>query len=387
MLGAMEPLDPTVLRPAYSRFLTTEGRVLLTGHSHQAWPDAARDGLLRAFDDAAAHVDDKWARAAEAARSVQDAVALQLGGAPQDVALASNTHELVTRFLSALDWRSRRHLVTTGGEFHSMRRQLRRLAEEGVEVTVVEVEPVESLAGRLADAMRDDTAALLCSTVLYETSTIVSDLDIACGEAHRRGAEVLLDAYHHVGVVPWRPTDPHAFVVGGGYKYLQWGEGCGFMRVPPDCSLRPIVTGWFSDFASLSSDTIGPLRYGRTQADRFAGATYDPTSHYRARAVIDEFARLDMTLPRLRATSLRQTQRLLNALSDYEVLTPAEAERRGGFITVRVTDAARVVAQLRERGVYVDARGDRLRFGPAPYLLDEEIDAGVAAFREVCPPQ
>lgn len=387
MLGAMEPLDPRALRPAYARFLAVSGRILLTGHSHQAWPDAARDGLLRAFDDAAAHVDDKWARAAEAARAVQGAVVAQLGGRPEDVALASNTHELVTRFLSALDWRKRRHLVTTGGEFHSLRRQLRRLSEEGIEVTVVEVSPVESLAERLGAAVRDDTAALLTSTVLYETSTIVPNLEAACEAAHRRGAEVLLDAYHHVGVVPWRRIDPHAFVVGGGYKYLQWGEGCGFMRVPPECALRPVVTGWFSDFASLDADMTGPLRYGSTQADRFAGATYDPTSHYRARAVIDEFARLGMTLPRLRATSLRQTGRLLRGLADYDVLTPTQDDRRGGFVTVRVPEVARVVGALRQRGVFVDARGDRLRFGPAPYLLDEEIDAGVAAFREVCPPQ
>ena len=383
----MEPLNPTSLRPAYARFLAVEGRVLLTGHSHQAWPDAARDGMLRAFDDAAACVDEKWARAAEAADAVRRAVAAHHGGRPEDVALGSNTHELVTRFLSALDWRRRRHLVTTGGEFHSMRRQLGRLAEEGIEVTVVEVAPVATLAERLAAAVRDDTAALLASTVLYETSTIVEGLEVACEAAHRRGAQVLLDAYHHTGVVPWRPLDPHAFVVGGGYKYLQWGEGCGFMRVPPDCRLRPIVTGWFSDFASLQSKTSGPLRYGNTQGDRFAGATYDPTSHYRARAVIDEFARLDMSVPRLRATSLRQTGRLLAGLADYDILTPHDEERRGGFVTVRVAGAAQVVRALRERGVFVDARGDRLRFGPAPYLRDEDIDAGVAAFRELCPPQ
>ena len=47
---------------------------------------------------------------------------------------------------------------------------------------------------------------------------------------------------------------------------------------------------------------------------------------------------------------------------------------------------AEIVRKLRERDIFLDARTDRLRFGPAPYLTDEEIDAGVAAFREVCPP-
>ena len=39
-----------------------------------------------------------------------------------------------------------------------------------------------------------------------------------------------------------------AFVVGGGYKYCQLGEGNCFLRFPADCELRPVVTGWFAEF-------------------------------------------------------------------------------------------------------------------------------------------
>ena len=69
------------LRPAnslarhYSRFRVGE-RLLLTGHSHQAWPDVAREALARAFDDAAALVDGKWERAfAQAGRRIRSATA------------------------------------------------------------------------------------------------------------------------------------------------------------------------------------------------------------------------------------------------------------------------------------------------------------------------
>ena len=43
-----------------------------------------------------------------------------------------------------------------------------------------------------------------------------------------------------------------AFVVGGGYKYCQLGEGNCFLRIPPDTDLRPVVTGWFSEFTALA---------------------------------------------------------------------------------------------------------------------------------------
>ena len=48
-------LDLQVFRAAYARFLDAPeaaSRVLLTGHSHQAWPDVARDALAQCFDDA-----------------------------------------------------------------------------------------------------------------------------------------------------------------------------------------------------------------------------------------------------------------------------------------------------------------------------------------------
>ncbi|MBX3248525.1 MAG: aminotransferase class V-fold PLP-dependent enzyme [Myxococcales bacterium] len=378
-------LDPAGLRPHYARFLATPGRVLLTGHSHQAWPDVALEGVVEAFDDAAAHVDDKWGPATAAADAVRAFVASELGGEASDVALAQNTHELVTRFLSALPWRERRHLVTTDGEFHSLRRQLARLEEEGVEVTRVPAAPVGTLAERLANALRPDTAALLVSTVLFETSAVVPHLAEACRAAHHHGAEVLLDAYHHFRALPWEEIDPQAFVTGGGYKYAQWGEGACFLRVPPGCALRPAYTGWFSDFASLAAPPTGPTRYGATGADRFAGSTYDPTSHYRARAVVRFHAEMGMDTATLRACSLAQTARLLAGLDGYDVLTPREDAGRGGFVSVRVEDASRVVDALRAEGVFTDARRDHLRFGPAPYVTDDELDRALAAFRAIVP--
>jgi kynureninase len=382
------PIDPEALRRHYGAFLRP-GRILLTGHSHQAWPDVARAGALRAFADAAEHADDKWVHAQAAAERVRRAVARRIDVAPDEIALGQNTHELVTRFLSALDFRQRPHLVTTSGEFHSLDRQLRRLAEEGVTVDFVEAEPVPTLAERLGRAVRPTTAALLASTVLFETSSIVPGLDQAVRAAQRVGAEVLLDAYHAFNVVPFRAGElgpEPVFVTAGGYKYAEWGEGCCFLRVPPQTALRPVFTGWFSDFEHLDQARHGgAVRYGARPADRFAGSTYDPTSHYRASAVDDFFEREELDVDRLRALSLGQTARILDALDGYDVLTPREAAARGGFVAVRVEDAARVVRALRERGVWVDSRGGAVRLGPAPYVTDAEIDEGVKAFRGLAP--
>lgn len=384
----MTPIDPAALRQHYRRFVR-DGRILLTGHSHQAWPDVAAEGVMRAFEDAAAHVDDKWSRAAAQADIVRGAVARSLGprAKADQIALGQNTHELVTRFLSALDWRRGRHLVSTAGEFHSMRRQLLRLAEAGVEIEWVPVEPLATLAGRMARAVRPDTVGLLASTVLFRTSAIVPGLAEAVAAAQRVGAAVLLDAYHAYNAVP-QPLealgpDP-IFVCGGGYKYAQWGEGNCWLRVPPDSAHRPIYTGWFSDFAGLDGAQTGKIGYGATGADRFAGSTYDPASHYRAAAVVEFFAAHDLTIERLRATSRRQTARLVDALADLDLASPRDPDHRAGFVALRHPRARALAGALRDRGIYTDARDDLLRLGPAPYVTDAELDAAAAAVRAAC---
>jgi kynureninase len=380
---------PAHLRPHYSAFLEP-GRVLLTGHSHQAWPDVARAAMIEAFDDAAAHADDKWSRAMDKADRVRRGVAERIGAVPEEIALAASTHELVARFLSALDLRARPHLVTTSGEFHSAHRQLSRLREEGVDVTFVDAHPVRTLAERLAAAITPKTAAVLASTVLFETSSVVPNLRAVAERAHAAGAHVLFDAYHAFGVVPFRMEDfggGPVFLVAGGYKYAQWGEGVCFLRAPSGTGLRPVYTGWFSDFAGLAAprptdpQRAAPVQYGPRPADVFAGSTYDPVSHYRAAAVLDFFEREGLTVARLRDLSLAQTSLLLRGLDAFDVATPREPAQRGGFVSVRMPAAQRAVAALKGKGVVTDARGDLLRLGPAPYVTETELAIAIEALR------
>ncbi|KYG03066.1 hypothetical protein BE18_11185, partial [Sorangium cellulosum] len=248
--------DLGALRAAYSRFLApAQGeapRILLTGHSHQAWPDVARDALAACFDDAARLVDDKWDDAVFPKRAAVGAAILERMGFDRgdDIAFGQNTHELVYRLISSLPRRDRPRIVTTDGEFHSLRRQLARLGEDGVEVAWVSVEPRRSLADRLLAALVPGTAMLAISAVLFESATVVPRLDEIVARAAEIGAVPLVDAYHAFNVVPiaWGSAAPHVFAVAGGYKYAAMGEGLCWMRAPRGCALRPAFTGWFADF-------------------------------------------------------------------------------------------------------------------------------------------
>jgi kynureninase len=369
------------LAPHYAKAAVSR-RLLLSGHSHQAWPDVALAGQVEAFEDATLALDDKWERAFQKADRVRDGFRRFLDDPDAELALGANTHELILRFLSALDLGARPRLVTTDGEFHTVRRQLARLAETGIEVVAAPAEPVDTLAERLADTLDDRTAAVLVSAVLFQTARIVPGLDLLARRCRHRGVELLVDAYHALGVVPF-PTagTGSAWVVGGGYKYLQLGEGNCFLRVPPHArSMRPVITGWFAEFAELAGDQRpGGVGYPAGAA-RFAGATYDPTSHYRAARVFDFFTRHGLTADFLRRVSLRQVGLLADRFDAIDA--PARLvtrdrsqprERFGGFLALRSPYAAQLRARLAAHGVRTDSRGEYLRLGPAPYLSDTQL--------------
>jgi selenocysteine lyase/cysteine desulfurase len=380
-------MDLAAFRAAYSAFLRP-GRILLTGHSHQAWPDVAAGAQARVFADAADLVDDKWERIAAVEARVAKGVAERLGYAtPQDLSFGRSTHELVFRLLSCFPLDSRTRIVSTTSEFHSLDRQLRRLAEEGVQVDMVDARDRASLPERLLLAITPGTSLVAVSAVLFEDAYVLPHLADIAARARDAGAALLVDAYHAFNVVPLPLADlpGEVYVTAGGYKYAQFGDGCCFLRLPPGCERRPLYTGWFADFEHLGEprgEGPRPVRYGRGAA-RFAGATFDASALYRAAAVLDHFERFGLGVAELRAISVRQTARILSAIAEAGLpelvpLTARDAERRGGFVASRCPFAAELVGELRREGVYADSRGTILRLGPAPYLLDEEIDEGVS---------
>ena len=421
----------------YSRFRVSE-RVLLTGHSHQAWPDVAFEAQQQAWLDAAERVDDKWGRAFEVAEEVRAGYRRLLDDPDGHIALGQNTHELLIRFLSALPLRERPRLVTTDGEFHTIRRQLDRLEEEGIEVVRVGVDFVrgankvrgdgqgeaggsqsaraggDTMAERLIRELDDRTAAVLVSSVLFRDARIVEGLDEVAAACARVGAELLVDSYHSLNAVPFSVVGmglEGAFVVGGGYKYCQLGEGNCFLRIPRDCRLRPVVTGWFAEFGTLAEAGGGGeggagrdgghagaagdggarrrVMYGEGDV-RFAGSTYDPVSHYRAAAVFRFFREQGLTVNRLRDVGLAQIRRLAAGVDgldlDPRVLSRDPAVRlsqRGGFLTMETPVAGEICCKLRGHGVYADYRGRVLRLGPAPYVTGGQLDEAVAVLGEV----
>jgi kynureninase len=154
--------------------------------------------------------------------------------------------------------------------------------------------------------------------------------------------------------------------------------------------LRPVITGWFAAFADLeSAERSSPVPYSADDW-RFSGATYDPTSHYRAAEVMDFFDEAGLSPEFLRLVSQHQVGRLCRRFDELD-LDPAVVardrtaplERLGGFLALRSPHAAAIQRGLAARSVLTDHRREVLRFGPAPYLSDRQLDEAMTLFGEV----
>jgi kynureninase len=373
---------PNPLSCHYQHF-NVANKLLFTGHSHQAWPDCSLRGQIQAWKDAAEYVDNKWKKAEEKAQQVAKHFSQLLNDDCGDYALGQNTFDLALRFLSALPLRQKPRIVTTDSEFHSLRRLLNRLKEEGLDIVVVPTQPLTTLIERLIQATDSHTAAVCCSKVFYNNGLIADNLSPIAKHCLSVECELLIDVYHCINIVPFSIKEEgleRAYILGGGYKYCQLGEGNCFLRLPKDCSLRPIATGWYSEFEALSQSNQEKTVYAGGSA-RFAGATYDPTSHYRATEVFSFFQDQSLTPDLLREISQHQLALLqekflaleLNPTSlSLDTTIPITA--RAGFITFHSAMAMQLQRKLTNIGVHCDCRGNLLRFGPAPYLSDRQCE-------------
>jgi kynureninase len=372
---------PNRLAERYSQFRVTE-RYLLTGHSHQAWPDIALSGMQQAWEDAAELVDDKWEKAFQKAEEVRAGFSQLLDDEDGYIALGQNTHELVIRFISSLPLKQKPRLITTDGEFHTIRRQLSRLEEEGIEVVRVPSRPVDKVAENIIRLLDDRVAAVLVSSVFFDTGLINPGIALIAEKCAHAGIQLLVDAYHSLNVAPFSVRSmglQHAFVTGGGYKYCQLGEGNCFLRFPEHYRQGPVITGWFSEFSLLSGKHGARVEYGRGP-DLFAGSTYDPISHYRAAEVFRFFSETGLTPGFLRQVNQHQVGVLLEEfhrldLPENKIFADESAnpEGRAGFLVLFSTHSGAISRELAGAGVLTDYRGNSLRLGPAPYLSDTRL--------------
>jgi len=319
--------------------------------------------------------------------------AVALGAAAGQVVVADSTTVLLYKLArAAVDARPGRHkIVLDTDNFPTDRYVLEAIAaERGLTLEWIDTDPLTGITPeQVAAAVNEDTALVLFSHVAYRSGWLADAPEIT-RIAHAAGALVLWDLSHSAGSVPLALDDWGAdLAVGCTYKYLNGGPGApafAYLRRDLQSELRQPIWGWMGHRASFE---MGP--------------GYEPAPGVRALlsgtppilAMVPLRANLDMLeaagIAAVRAKSelltgyaLELADRWLQPLG-VEVVSPRDAARRGGHVTLRRPGFEKILEPLWERGVIPDyRRPDGLRIGPAPLSTSfTEVHRGLAALREL----
>jgi selenocysteine lyase/cysteine desulfurase len=380
-----------VLNESFSYFREANpGRLHFAAHSHHPWPDATQGAHARYWTDSATLADRKWERVfGEVVPRAQQHVARLIGiSDARQVAFAPNTHEFVRRIYSCFEVSRPLRVLTSAHEFHSFRRQTRRLQEAGrLQVEEIPGPPWNTFVERFVQAERSSSWDLVwLSHVFFDSAYVVPDLEAIC-EAAPPDAIVAIDGYHAFCALPIDLARIHrrAFYLAGGYKYAMAGEGACFLAVPPGNALRPVDTGWFASFDTLAVAPGAKVPYA-DDGFRFWGATFDPSGLYRFNAAMDWLAGTGTTIADVHRHSVAMQKHFLDDTARLGVdplaarfLVPPAGVPRGNFLAFDVDHAEELHRRITAQNITIDRRDRRLRFGFGVYHDEDEVHRLVAA--------
>ncbi len=302
-----------------------------------------------------------------------------------DVTLLGSASEGINAVMYGLSWQAGDNVVIADVEFASGVYPWTRLADQGVEIRIarhrdwcVDLESIDSL-------IDERTRVVLISHVSMFTGQRM-DLAALSALVRQRGARLVLDATHAVGVVDVDASLADV-VVSSCYKWLLGVHGCAIFycnreRFP---ELEPPFLGWNS--VSAAGGWRAPLEMTlRSDADRFIPGNPSYVSIYLLNNALD--ALLATGIHSIEEHALKLTGALHHGLTDqgWEVMTPAPAEFRAGNVCL-MTDRVDEIAQtLREHQVMVwgTYAGDaRLRISAHVYNDQDDVEKCLQALSSI----
>jgi len=360
----------------------------LVSHSLGAMPRGVRDSLAAYADLWSQHGVRAWNEAWwELGRELGDEIATLLNAPPGSVLLQQNASIANSVLFSALDFSDSRRdrVVISDMDFPSDSFVLRQWLPPGVQLRMLRSRDGVGLdVDELLAAIDERTRLVSLSHVLFRSGCILPVRRIVA-RAHAVGAQVLLNGYHSVGVIP---VDVRAsevdYYIGGTLKWLCGGPGGVFLYVRPDLlpGLRPKVSGWLALQQPFAFDSERfPLR---SDIGRLQNGTPGIASFYAIRPGLDIIRQVGVAA--IRRKSLRQTALLLELAqrAGHATLSPPEPERRAGTVTLRPAHAWEVSRELLARDVLVDYReGAGIRIAPHFYTSDAELRQVMQAIDDI----
>jgi len=369
------------------------GTVYFDGNSLGQLPHATREALHRAVDtEWGQRLIRSWSEGwMELPFATGDLLGTHLlGAAPGQTVLADSTtvnfFKLASAAIQARPDRTR--IVTDHANFPTDRYVVESLAfAHHKQIDWLTTDPDSGPeASELDRLITEDTALVTFSHVAYR-SAHVADLRRITELAHARGALILWDLSHSVGVLPVGLDDDDVdLAVGCTYKYLNGGPGApAFLYVNRRLQreLAQPIWGWIGRHDPFA---MAPGYVAGEGISQMLSGTPQVLGLTAAREGIALSA--EATIAAIRAKSILLTEYAIefadHTLSPLGVGlgTPRDAARRGGHVSLTHPAARQLARELTAAGVIPDFREpDVIRIGLSPLTTRfADVHEGLSRF-------
>lgn len=386
----------------YNLFLSkNKNKVHMAAHSHHYWPDCTFEAQKMYWNDSSEYADSKWTtiireKELETKRMISK---IMNTSDPNRIVFVPNTHDLVYRIISSfyIDQISNQKrkenikILTTNSEFYSFDRQFRRWAECGfakvneIDVNlnginkdcIQEINNTENIIMKQACAESYDIIYL--SHVIFNSGIPLFRNSFISELSERVSSTIIIDGYHSLGSieVDLSKSENSVFYIGGGYKYLQGGEGCSFGHIPYNVNFFPVNTGWFAQ-PSLENIIRADRLPFLDDSNRFKCATMDLSAMYRLNASLKmihdiELKNIISYIKELQTEFLNVIDKLGNKYINRKTLLlrkDGNVNNHGQFFAFMLENSnvtKRLHDFLLDCGIITDYRSNVIRFGFAIY--------------------
>ncbi|MEM5440007.1 aminotransferase class V-fold PLP-dependent enzyme [Paraburkholderia diazotrophica] len=356
--------------------LTNDFSGWLMYHSVGVYPghrEAMTEALANFAATWCAPDDTRWDAALAARAQLLSDWAALIGAQDANVFAAQNVTDAFARYLDGLadDVLRNRTVLVAADCFPSLHFLLTGLARRrGFTLRTVPVRQGESYVRDedFIEAWTGDVALALVTWISSLTSKRVN-LAAICEQARRRGSLAALDVTQGIGILPFDLNDtPFDFVCGSTLKWLCGAPGTGLGYIAPhalEAGATPAVRGWFSQEDPFNWN-IDAFTYA-SDARRFDTGTPSVLPFVASQPGMSWMRA--QPAGSARAHNLALCHELIALVDDkgYRLLSPRADDERGASIMAEVPahlDAAKIVVQLKDAGLFVDSRSRTLRLSP-----------------------
>jgi cysteine desulfurase/selenocysteine lyase len=303
---------------------------------------------------------------------VRERLAAMLSLESDDIALLGNASTGIGQVISSFEWRAGDNVVVADLEFPSGSFALARLQKLGVELRVVKTEHAYLALDDMIAACDERTRLVVASYVSYFSGQRI-DVKRLAEAVHQRGAALLLDATHGLGVVPV-PGQDCDFVVSSCYKWLL-GTAMGILawnrKLWP--SFEPMGVGWRSTKNALL--LAGSERYQlRPNAIRAEAGNPNHLDVYILDSALAYLSQVGIETISAYVLELSGTLRAGMRELGLDLITPEAPEERAGNICFLHPESEAIALRAAEKQLLIWGSDGRVRSSVHLYVTRDDID-------------